>query len=126
MLLLAGCLAIILGIIHSILGEYLIFQRMRDVGIIPTNGGTLLKPKNVRILWASWHLVTVFGWALGSILCWLSLSSSVELIIPARLTNIITVAMLLGAILVLIGTKGKHPGWVVLTIIALSTWIGNN
>jgi len=120
----AGCLAIALGIIHSILGEYLIFQRLREGGVIPTNGGTLLKPKHVRILWASWHLVTVFGWALGSILCWYSLSSSVELTNPIWLTNVITITMLAGAALVLIGTKGRHPGWIILTLISLLTWVG--
>ena len=50
MLFAAGCLAFVLGFIHSILGEILIFKRMRDGGIIPTNGGSLLEERHVRIL----------------------------------------------------------------------------
>ena len=124
MLFAAGCLAFILGIIHSILGEVLIFKRMRTGGIIPTTGGSLLKERHVRILWASWHLVTVFGWAIGAILCWFSISSSAEIIMPPFLVNSIVMAMFAGSALVLFGTKGKHPGWVVLLIIGALSWIG--
>jgi len=110
MLFVAGLLAFLLGLIHSILGEVLIFKRMRDGGIIPTNGGSLLKESHVRILWASWHLVTVFGWAIGALLCWLSISSSEQFLIPSFVANSIVMTMFAGATLVLFGTKGKHPG----------------
>jgi|GEM_PF-3827659 hypothetical protein len=62
----AGCLSLALGLIHSVMGEILIFRRMRKGQIIPTNGHPLLKESHVRILWASWHLVTIFG---GGIRC---------------------------------------------------------
>ena len=121
----AGCLAFALGFIHSILGEILIFKRMRDGGIIPTNGGSLLEERHVRILWASWHLVTVFGWGIGAILCWFSISSSEETAIPSFVINSVVMAMIAGATVVLVGTKGKHPGWVILITIAILSWIGS-
>ena len=34
----AGCLSLALGLIHSVMGEILIFRRMRKGQIIPTNG----------------------------------------------------------------------------------------
>lgn len=125
MLFAAGLLAFLLGLIHSILGEVLIFKRMRDGGIIPTNGGSLLKERHVRILWASWHLVTVFGWGIGAILCWFSISSSEKIFIPTFVANSIVMAMIAGATLVLFGTKGKHPGWVILITIAILSWVGS-
>ena len=125
MLFAAGCLAFLLGLIHSILGEILIFKRMRDGGIIPTNGGPLLKERHVRILWASWHLVTVFGCGIGAILFWFSISSSEGIVIPSFGVNSVVVAMIAGAALVLVGTKGKHPGWVILITIAILSWIGS-
>lgn len=117
-LLAAGCLSIALGIIHSVMGEILIFQRMREGRIIPTNGHPILKERHVRILWASWHLVTVFGWGLGVILLRYSLPST-EHTIQSFVDNTILITMLSGAFLVFIGTKGKHPGWVVLLAIAI-------
>jgi hypothetical protein len=125
MLFTAGVLAVLLGLIHSILGEVLIFKRLREGGIIPTNGGSLLKERNVRILWASWHLVTVFGWGIGAILCWFALSASEQVVIPSFVTNAVFVTMMASSMLVLIGTKGKHPGWIILLAIAILAWVGS-
>jgi hypothetical protein len=119
----AGCLTWVLGVVHSVLGEILIFRRMRKGGIIPTHGGPVLGERQVRILWASWHLVTVFGCGLGAILLRHSLG-------PLGHTdhvfvgNTIMFSMFLGSILVLIGTTGKHPGWVVFFAIAVLLWTG--
>lgn len=117
-LLVAGVLSFALGLIHSVMGEVLIFRRMRNGHIIPTNGHPILKERHVRILWASWHLVTVFGWGLGTILLRYSLYGSEQ---PNQLfiENTILLTMFSGALLVFIGTKGKHPGWVVLLAIAI-------
>ena len=87
MLFFAGCLVFLLGLIHSVLGERLIFSRLRDGGIIPTKGGSLLKERHVRILWASWHLATIFGCGIGAILCWFSILPSGEIVIPSFLVN---------------------------------------
>ena len=57
----AGTLAFLVGAIHSVLGERLIFRRMRIGTIIPTNGGKVIGEGHVRIIWASWHIVTLFG-----------------------------------------------------------------
>ena len=39
----AAVLLIAIGLIHSILGERIIFRRMRTQGMIPTQGGNLLR-----------------------------------------------------------------------------------
>jgi hypothetical protein len=115
-LLAAGCLSIALGIIHSTMGEILIFRRMRNGHIIPTNGHPILRERHVRILWATWHLATIFGWGLGAILLHYSTPSANH---QAFIENTILFSMFSGALLVLIGTKGKHPGWVVLLTVAI-------
>lgn len=117
MLFAAGCLVFVLGLVHSLLGEWLIFRHLRDSGIIPTKGGALLEEKQVRILWASWHLVTAFGWGIGAILCGFYISSSAEMVVPSFVINSVALSMITGAALVLLATKGKHPAWIVLTAI---------
>lgn len=52
--------------------EVLIFRKLRRDRFIPSIGGSLLSESNVRILWASWHALTVFGWAIAFLLFWLS------------------------------------------------------
>ncbi len=123
MLLIAGCLSMLLGIAHSILGEVLIFKKLRNNEIILTNGGDLLAARQVRILWASWHLVTIFGWALAGILFWLSFAENDNVELISGVVDLVSIAMFCGALLVLVGTKGKHPGWFVLTIIAVLSWL---
>lgn len=117
----AAGLAALVGVAHSVLGEILIFNRMRRGRFVPTDGGQRLHERHVRILWASWHVVTVFGWALAAILLRLSQS-------PARpfgpfLIGTVASAMLAGAVLVLIATNGRHPGWLGLLGVAVLAWL---
>ncbi len=112
MLILAGILSIVLGMIHSILGERMIFKPLRR------NPEHFNSFRYRGILWASWHLVTVFGGCLGVYLLELG-----GVKVPGHLTDYIFWAMLLGAVMVIFGTRGKHPGWIVLLLIAMLIWI---
>jgi len=120
-LLIAGILCLLLGIAHSILGEFLIFKNKRNTGsFIPSKGNADLKEKHLRIIWATWHLASIFGWCIGVLLIRISFNQN-ELnsnIFDFILQSIIY-TMFLSALLVLIGTKGKHPGWVVLVLIGI-------
>ena len=119
----AGAFAVLVGLVHSVLGERLIFSRLRQDGFVPTNGGQLLAEKDVRILWASWHVLTVFGWCIASILLWLSLPSS-STSSAWFIEQAIIIAMLAGSALVFIGTKARHPGWAGLLAVAVFVWLG--
>lgn len=120
-LLTAGVLAILLGLAHSILGEILIFNSKRQQGnIVPTKVFTIDQEKHLRIIWASWHTLSVFGWCLGAILIKVSMvaangdSSVLDFLIKS-----IAYSMFASSFLVLYGTKGRHPGWIVLLAIGI-------
>lgn len=119
----AAALAFLVGLVHSVLGERLIFRRLRQDGFVPTNGGKLLGERHVRILWASWHVLTVFGWCIASILLWLSLPSS-STSSAWFIEQAVVIAMLAGSALVFIGTKARHPGWAGLLAVAVFVWLG--
>ena len=119
----AAVLTFAVGIVHSVLGERLIFRRMRAIGFVPTNGGQVLHESHVRILWASWHVVTAMGWCIAVVLAWLALPSSEKLASPL-LAEAIAAAMLASSLLVLIGTKGRHLGWVGLLGVAVLAALG--
>ncbi|WP_024768633.1 hypothetical protein [Aquimarina macrocephali] len=67
--LIEGTLCFHLGIAHSILGEYLIFKNKRRKGsLMLSKKSSELEERDLRILWAIWHLASVFGWCIGTIL----------------------------------------------------------
>ncbi len=118
----AGVLAFVVGLVHSILGERWVFKRMRIKSVVPTNGGTVLREPHVRILWASWHAVTVLGWCLAALLVWFSLLPQTE---PFQFVSVsIACAMLAGSWLVFFATQGKHLGWAGLLGVAVLTLLG--
>ncbi|MFZ2753323.1 MAG: hypothetical protein WAZ48_07730 [Lysobacteraceae bacterium] len=120
----AAVLAFVVGLVHSVLGEIMIFRRMRKPGrVIPTDGGAILLGSNVRILWASWHVLTVFGWGMAAILVWMSRPASGSADITA-IGHAIEMSMLIGSVLVLVATKGRHPGWIGLLGVAALVWLG--
>ena len=120
----AGVLSFTIGLVHSVLGESLIFRRMRTSGFIPKNGGQVLREPHVRILWASWHVVTVLGWCLAALLTWLATPTS-SAVAQLPITLAISGSMLASSILVLVGTRGKHLGWLGLLGVAFLTAIGS-
>ena len=122
LLLTAAGLAFLVGLVHSVLGEVLIFRRMRQGGLIPTKGGRVIEERHVRIVWASWHVLTVFGWCLAAVLLRLAGTQSAR---NAGLANTVAAAMLAGSALVLVATKGKHPGWIGLLAVATLARLSN-
>lgn len=119
----AGTLALIVGAVHSVLGERLIFKRLRKGSVVPTEGGSALRESQLRILWATWHVATAMGCGLAAVLIWLARPTPEPwLQRPALLA--VAMAMLLSAVLVLVGTRGRHPGWAGLLGVALLTSLG--
>jgi hypothetical protein len=120
----AAAIAFVVALGHSILGEKLIFRRLRkDRQLVPTNGGNLLGEGHIRILWASWHIVTVFGWCIGAALLRLSWPAAAQGA-TAFVAQAIAFAALTASALVFISTRGRHPGWVGLLAIAVCVWLG--
>ena len=126
-LLIAGLLCFFLGVVHSFLGEYLIFKTKRNKGsLVPSKESAALKERHLRIVWATWHLASVFGWCIGAILLKLAVTDNQQYSeIIDFILNSIGYTMLLSSALVLVGTKGKHPGWIVLLAIGILTILGN-
>ena len=121
-LVLAALLAIVVGTVHSALGEKLIFASLRQDGLVPSKRVGPLRESHVRILWASWHSLTVFGLVIAAIL--LRLAWPVDAIqIRDFLLNAVVLGMTGSALLVLAGTKARHPGWLGLLLVGLLCWL---
>lgn len=118
----AGVLAVVTGVVHSLLGERLIFRRLRASTFVPSSPAPPLQSRHVRILWATWHLASCFAWAFAGLL--LRLSQDPLAVVSARSVLFACVfAFLAGSLLVLVGTRGRHPGWVALAGVGILSWV---
>ena len=117
-LLAAGLLALLIGVIHSLLGERLIFRHLRRDGLVPTLPAPPLSQRHVRILWATWHIGSVFGAGFAALLLAAAFHDDPQAFrsLASRATAL---AYLASALLVLVGTRARHPGWIGLGLVAL-------
>jgi hypothetical protein len=99
----AAALTALIGAIHSALGERLIF------GLPPGSAADAVTGRYRGILRASWHATTLFGWALAAVLAWFAVS---PLPFPAGVRAAAVAATGLSSLLVLLLTRGRHPGWI--------------
>ena len=105
MLTIAATLAVITGIVHSVLGELLIFRHLRQGTLVPAHSTPMLRARSVRILWATWHLASVFGWAFAGIL--FGLATSPDTPVSQLVVWAVIGAYTGGSMLVLVGTRGR-------------------
>jgi hypothetical protein len=114
----AAAVLAFVGLGHSVLGEIMIFRRLGRQWWIPAEPAPPLRSRHIRILWASWHVVTVFGWACSAILLRIATAASMQNIGPFAV-RAIAIASLVSAVLVFIATRARHPGWIGLLAAAL-------
>lgn len=116
LLFLSAGILILVALIHSILGEYLIFKRMRVGKLVPTQAQPILRERYVRILWATWHMASLLGLSIAIIFIQLGTTPEAALHQPIVITACAGLAA--SSALVFFATKGMHPGWAGLLIAA--------
>lgn len=109
----AAALVLVIGLVHSWLGELRIFRHLRRGGIVPTGGDPVLRAFQTRILWASWHVVTVLAWALAGLLLWLA-QPAARAASGGFAETVIAAALAASGALVLLSNRGRHPAWLAL------------
>ena len=126
-LLIAGILFFLLGVAHSVLGEYLIFNDKRNKGnLVPSKNSAEMKERHLRIIWATWHLSSFLGWCIWAILIKISFEQNeLNSNISDFFVQSIIYVTFISSLLVLVGTKGKHPGWIGFLLIGILLLIGN-
>ena len=105
----AAGLSVLIALTHSVLGEQRIFRHLRRAGhIVPTEGGTLLREFQVRILWATWHGLSAMGLGLAAVLLWLA-HPAAQAASAGRVEWCFVMALAVTGVLVLVGNRGRHP-----------------
>ena len=114
----AAAVAFLLGLAHSVLGEVLIFRRLRAEG---SRASGNLPRRHMAAVWSTWHLLTLFGWGLAAVFVWMAYPGA----------DIGTLALTLASFLALcaafwlFGTRGRHPAWIVFLLLAALSYLGS-
>lgn len=116
----ASAVLILTGLVHSVVGELMIFRKVSAGSIVPNQSAPPLRQRNLRILWANWHLTTVFGLVLAGVLYKIGVGEIPQL---DWLSGAISIACASGGFLVLYATNGRHPGWAALVLASVLTWL---
>jgi hypothetical protein len=115
----ASLILVLTALAHSVIGEVMIFRKLSEGRIVPSMSAPPLKERNVRILWASWHLTSIFGLVFALAVYKVGIGAPLS---AHELVSSIAIACLAGGMLVLIGTKGRHPGWISLSLASALIW----
>ena len=113
----AAVVVALTGLVHSVGGEWMSFRMLRRQGLVPDGGAPVLRGFQTRILWASWHLVTVLAWALAALLLWLA-QPQARAASGGVIEQGAALALAVGGALVLWSNRGRHLGWVALWVAA--------
>ena len=119
MLLIGAVLLLIIGAVHSYLGEKYLLIRLFRRDDLPKLLGSDWFTK--RVLRFAWHLTTLAWWGFAAVLHVLSTES-----INAKneILIIISVVFVLSGIVSLLFTRGKHLSWLFFFTIAITSYYG--
>lgn len=111
LLLLAAGLTLLLSVAHSLVGERLVFARLRKDGRWTEAALSLLERRRWWAIRATWHLVTILGAGLAALLFSDALGS-----IGVQMA--IGLIFLAATIFWAIATRFGHPAWIVMAVIS--------
>ncbi|MEW6982121.1 hypothetical protein AAD001_05670 [Colwelliaceae bacterium 6471] len=117
MLLIGTILLVIIGIVHSYLGEkYLLIRLFRRENLPKLLGSDWFTK---RVLRFAWHLTTLAWWGFAAILYVLSTPSEN---VKGEILVIISVVFVLSGIVSLLFSRGKHLSWLFFFTIAATSY----
>jgi hypothetical protein len=118
LLLLAAALTLLLSAAHSLIGERLVFDRLRTDGAWTGPALNLLEPRRWWSVRATWHLVSIMGLGLGILLFSEALGG-------LDVRTIIGLIFLVATVYWVIATRLGHPAWIVMGVISALLLVPN-
>jgi hypothetical protein len=115
LLLIAACLAVLLAAAHSLLGERLVFARLAQRQA--PGSADRMPDRHYAALRTTWHLTSLLGLGFAGLLFQLAGDDVPD----PRWLLLITLLFIAAAGYWIWGTRGRHPGWIVMVMIAICT-----
>jgi hypothetical protein len=113
---LAGFLAIIVGVAHSVLGERYILTRLFRRGDLPKLfGGTEFTERTLRF---AWHVTSIAWWGFAAVLFQLAVGP----VSNRNIATVVGVTFCTTAFVVLVASRGRHLAWPVFLFIGCAAF----
>ena len=117
----AAFLIVALGLVHSVLGEWLLLGPLFTRGDVPKLIGSRRFAK--RTLRFAWHLTTVLMWGTAAILIAAADPAADQTL--RWIARLLAVVYLVCAVVAGVGSRGRHFSWLVFLISAVLVWLGS-
>lgn len=115
----AAVAAVVMGIVHSTLGERLVFPRLFASADLPRLRGSLEFTRSI-LRWA-WHLLSLAWFGFAWLLFAIGSGHAPDAITLAR---IIAVVFGVSGLIAFVTTRGRHIAWPLFALVALASWFG--
>ncbi|HVR42641.1 MAG TPA: hypothetical protein VMS56_04280, partial [Thermoanaerobaculia bacterium] len=107
-------LILLLGALHSWLGErYILIRLFRRPDLPRLFGSDVFTRRTLRF---AWHLTSVAWWGLGGLL--LLMAGGGEDLGRGEVGAVLAGTAGASAIVTLVGSRGRHPAWIVFVLVA--------
>jgi len=119
MLITASILLVLIGFVHSILGErYILIRLFKRDNIPHLLGSDWFTKQTLRF---AWHITTLAWWGFAAILYFTSMASqsSKQQLLSDDILLSISSVFLLSGLVSLAFSKGKHLSWIVFILISI-------
>jgi hypothetical protein len=119
-LIVSGILLVVMSIAHSVIGEIRVISPLKNTHDLPLVSGSVHQTK--LTLRFTWHLTTVLGVGISVILLYYSgfQTFSTDQIFVLR---IFAFTFFISFLVSLIGSRAKHPSWIIFFIVAVMIWL---
>jgi hypothetical protein len=118
-LLIAAALLLLLGLVHSVLGERYILVRLFRRDNLPRLFGSDVFTK--RTLRFAWHLTTVVWLGVAVLLVRMA---GVQTLGAPEIGGTVAATAGVSALVALVGSRARHPAWIVFLVVAGLVWAG--
>lgn len=110
-----AALAFGVGAAHSYLGErYVLTRLFRRPDLPPLFGSDVFTRRTLRL---AWHATTLAWWGLGAVLVLLPTGAS-----TAAIGAAVSATFGATAVLMFVGSRGRHLAWIAFLAIAAAAW----
>ncbi len=118
--LIAAVLLMLMVVVHSVMGERLVFRELLSLPDLPRLGRSRsLMRQTLRF---NWHVTSVIGIVVAATL--VSLAAAPEPAAGDQIATAIAIGLLVCALLAGISTRGRHYSWTVFLASSALVWFG--
>ncbi len=117
----AAGVILLVGLVHSVLGErYILIRLFRRTDLPKLFGSDVFTRRTLRF---AWHLTSVVWWGVAALLIVAARARSGSLAV-ADVGAVLAATALLSAVVTFVGSRGRHLAWTAFLAVAALVWLG--